>query len=114
MDSDAERKGQPSACPSRLLESRPALKHLLPFLSVTLALGLRQLLDPVLGDSFAYLLIYPAVLVAGWFGGIRSALIVLALGLLGGRLFFVQPRSTFVLPNPRTGPGRFLSSPSAS
>ncbi|MEW6158112.1 MAG: GAF domain-containing protein [Verrucomicrobiota bacterium] len=73
---------------------------MLPFLSVTLALGLRQLLDPVLGDSFAYLLIYPAVLVAGWFGGIRSALIVLALGLLGGRLFFVQPRSTFVFTEP--------------
>lgn len=63
--------------------------------SVALAIVLRLLLAPVLGEQYVFSPILLAVLVTAWIGGFRPALAAVVLGALGADLFLLQPRGSF-------------------
>jgi K+-sensing histidine kinase KdpD len=66
-------------------------------LSVALAIGARRLLDPVLGEKFPFTIVFFAVLVTAWYGGLRPALAALVLGALGEDFFLLSPRGSLRL-----------------
>src|SRR5437016_11824490 len=55
---------------------------------VALALVVRKLLDPALGNSHAFVTFYIAVLLAAWFGGVVPALVTMLLGASAASYFF--------------------------
>src|SRR5689334_6329379 len=57
-----------------------------------LAVLLRWLLDPWLGDFLPFPTLFGAVAVAVWLGGYRPALLAAALGYLACEYLFVEPR----------------------
>jgi PAS domain S-box-containing protein len=67
------------------------------FLSVALVIGARRLLDPVLGEQFPFATVFVGVLVAAWYGGLRPALVAVALGALASDFFLLPPRGHFEL-----------------
>jgi PAS domain-containing protein len=60
-----------------------------------LAVLLRWLLDPWLGDSLPLSTLYGAVAVAVWLGGYQSALLAVVLGYLACDWLFTEPRGAF-------------------
>ena len=62
-----------------------------------LAAVVRRLLDPLLGDHFPFITLFPAVLFVAWYGGRGPALLSLIAGTLAGDFFFFQPRYSFTL-----------------
>jgi PAS domain S-box-containing protein len=68
--------------------------------AVSLALAVRWLLDPMLGDYWPFPTFVVAVAFAAWYGGLRAALLATALGLLLALYFFVPPRFSFVIESP--------------
>ncbi len=70
-------------------------------LFTALAVLLRRLLDPWLGDVYPLPTLYGAVALAVWVGGYRPALLAAALGYLACDWLFIEPRGTLRLPNPR-------------
>src|SRR5205823_4509400 len=69
--------------------------------AVVVAVLLRWLLDPLLGDSFPLVTLFGAVAAAVWLGGYRPALLVVVLGYLGCVYLFIEPRGTFGLSESR-------------
>jgi two-component system cell cycle sensor histidine kinase/response regulator CckA len=65
--------------------------------SIALAIGIRLLLDPVLGLEIPFPTILFAVLVSAWYGGFRPALLAVVLGALGADYFLLAPRGSFHL-----------------
>jgi signal transduction histidine kinase/ActR/RegA family two-component response regulator len=54
----------------------------------------RWLLSPVFGDSNPFILLYPAVVVSGWYGGFRAGMLSTLLGSSGVTLFFLRLQSS--------------------
>ena len=73
-------------------------------LLTALALTLRSLLDPWLGEHLPFVTFFVAVAVAAWLGGLRPALLATLLGFLSADYFFVPPRFSFI---PPPGPHQF-------
>ena len=73
------------------------LRYGLALLLVTLAWGLRLMLDPVLGEVQAFPTFYVAVALAAWWVGWRPAVLVLLLGYVAGDWFFLPPRHSLGL-----------------
>src|SRR5687768_84130 len=69
-------------------------------LSVGLAVLVRILLAPVMGDRQPFPTFYVALTVAAWFGGRGPVLYALALGYLAASWFFVEPRFTLAPEDP--------------
>src|SRR5215470_10761308 len=65
--------------------------------AVAVALLLRWLLDPLLGDLLPLSTVYGAVAVAVWFGGYKPGLAAMLVGYLGGSALFIPPRGTLTL-----------------
>jgi signal transduction histidine kinase len=63
--------------------------------SVALALGLKQLLDPLITQHSPFLLLAGAVMVAAWFGGLGPGLLATALGALLADYQFLSPIGSF-------------------
>ncbi len=63
--------------------------------SIALATGARLLLDPVLGEQIPYPTLLLAVLLTAWYGGVRPAMLAVALGAFAGRYFLIPPRGSF-------------------
>jgi K+-sensing histidine kinase KdpD len=63
--------------------------------SIALVMGIRALLDPLLGDHVPFGPFLIAVVVSSWLGGWKPALVSLLLGLLAGVFFFMPPRWSF-------------------
>src|SRR5579871_6538123 len=57
-----------------------------------LAVVLRWLLDPLLGDHFPLITLFAAVVVVAWYAGRGPALLSLIVGGLAGDYFFFHPR----------------------
>jgi PAS domain S-box-containing protein len=74
-----------------------------------LAVLLRWLLDPWLGDSLPFSTLFGAVAIAVWFGGYRPAVLTTVLGFLTCEWLFVEPRSALDLNNARNLIGLCLS-----
>ena len=60
-------------------------------LAVGLALALKLLLDPFLGEASPFLLYFGAVMVGAWFGGFGAGLLATALAALASDYFFLSP-----------------------
>ncbi len=72
-----------------------------------LAVLVRWLLDPWLGDSLPLVTLFGAVAVAVWLGGYRPALVAAVLGYLACAWLFVEPRGSLGLDNARNVIGLF-------
>jgi PAS domain S-box-containing protein len=64
---------------------------------IGLAIWLRVLLDPVLGDQSPFSALLFAVLLTAWYGGVRPALVAVILGFSLADYFLVAPRGSFAL-----------------
>src|SRR5580658_5919428 len=74
-----------------------AARYCCAFASVSLAIGARLLLDPMLGLQFPFATVFFAVLVTAWYGGCRPALVAVVLGALASDFFLLPPRGHFQL-----------------
>src|ERR671920_466122 len=63
--------------------------------SVALALGLKELLDPLITQHSPFLLLAGAVMVAAWFGGLGPGLLATALGAICADYQFLSPVGSF-------------------
>jgi PAS domain S-box-containing protein len=82
--------------------TRETLLHYGGAIAVTaLAVVLRLLLDPWLGDYLPFPTLYGAVALTFWFGGYRPALLSAVLGFLACEWLFVEPRGELGLGNTR-------------
>ena len=61
----------------------------------------RWLLDPWLGDSHAFTMIYGAVAFGAWAGGYRAALTAMVIGFLACEYLFIDPRGSLAIENVR-------------
>jgi PAS domain-containing protein len=61
------------------------------------AVLLRQLLDPLMGETLPLVTLFGAIAVAVWIGGYRPAILVAALGYLAFAYLFIEPRGTIDL-----------------
>ncbi|MGH7582486.1 MAG: PAS domain-containing protein, partial [Gemmatimonadales bacterium] len=75
------------------LSGAPA--YLLALAVTSVAVVLRQLADPWLGDNFPLVMTFGAVAIAVWFGGYRPAILSAAVGYLACDILFVEPRGAF-------------------
>jgi signal transduction histidine kinase/ActR/RegA family two-component response regulator len=64
-----------------------------------LAVLLRWLLDPVLGDSQPFTTLFGSVAFAVWLGGYRPALLAMLLGYFTCNYLFIEPRGAFTWPD---------------
>lgn len=79
--------------PLRALRQKVRVEgYSLAVISVVLALLLRLLVDPWLGDQSPYLLFVVAVAITGLYAGVRPALLAAALGTVVAYFCFVPPR----------------------
>lgn len=76
------------------LPSRP-LRFGVAVTSVSLALGLKLLLDPITIQDTPFLLTFGAIMVSAWYGGLGSGLSATVLATLITDYFFLYPRSSF-------------------
>ena len=77
---------------------RPLFAYAVTILAVALAVAVRILLDPYLGDHVPFATFFVAVIVSGWVGGFRPALLATLLGFVCAAFYFVPPRFTFIAP----------------
>src|SRR5687767_9580193 len=68
------------------------MQYLMSLVILTLAVGVRFALDPLLGDALPYTTLYAAVAFAAYYGGLGPALFAIFLGALAADYFFVSPR----------------------
>ena len=63
--------------------------------SVALAIWVRLLLDPLLGDHSRYAVMLLAILITAWYGGGKPGLTALVLGVFSADYFLIPPRGEF-------------------
>lgn len=71
--------------------------YFLGFLALFLAVLLRWLLDPYLGNALPFVTLFGAVAAAVWLGGYRVAIPVALTGLFACNYLFIEPRGYLVL-----------------
>src|SRR5690349_316037 len=59
-----------------------------------LFLGLRGILDPVIGSYVPYLAVVPAVVFSAWFCGLGPSLVAMLVAFLGEQYWFIPPTHT--------------------
>ncbi len=75
----------------------PAIRgHGFACLNVAVAVGVRYLLHPILGESSIFSPILLAVLVTAYFFGLRPALTAVLVGALATDFFLLEPRGSFL------------------
>jgi PAS domain S-box-containing protein len=87
---------QPAGRPAR----DAAVRYAIALAAAGVAVGLRGLLNPVLGTKYPYAIPFLAVLVAARFGGLGPALLATAAGAVATVAFLLPPRGTFALSDP--------------
>jgi PAS domain S-box-containing protein len=73
--------------------------YALGFAGLVLAVILRWVLDPVMGDSLPLVTLFGAVAAAVWLGGYRLAIPITLVGYLACHVLFIPPRGHFDLTN---------------
>ncbi|HVL15219.1 MAG TPA: PAS domain-containing protein [Gemmata sp.] len=71
---------------------RPLVPYALGVVVVAAALLVRWPLWPVLGSDIPYVTLFPALLIAAYFGGFWPGLLATGLGALGADYFVIEPR----------------------
>ena len=78
--------------------------------SVVVAVGLRRLLDPWLGEAFPFATVFFAILLTAWRGGFKPALAAVIMGAAACDYFLLAPRGSFNVAGPQLiGFGLFLA-----
>lgn len=67
------------------------------------ALLLRQLLQPLLGENNPYHTVWAAVVFSAWYCGLGPSIVTALISLVGVWYWFVPPRHSFVLHDPKGG-----------
>src|SRR5689334_6171667 len=75
-------------------------RYVLAFVALGLAVGLRILLDPVLGQGYPFLTIFIAVVFSSWYCGLGPSIAVAVAGLLYAWYDFIPPAHSFALTDP--------------
>jgi two-component system sensor kinase FixL len=73
-------------------------RYLVAFASVALSLSVRAILAPHLGDNVPFLLFYPAILFASWYGGFWPGTMATVLSGAAAFAAFMNRAGTIVLP----------------
>jgi PAS domain S-box-containing protein len=73
--------------------------YALGIVALAVAVLLRWLLDPLMGDSLPLVTLFGAVAAAVWLGGYRPAIVVAILGYLACHYLFIEPRGEVNLTN---------------
>ena len=76
----------------------PLLRYGVAVLAVGLALLLKVLLDPLIMQETPFLLVFSAIMVAAWYGGLGPGLLATALGATFTDYFFLHPTGSFTRP----------------
>jgi PAS domain S-box-containing protein len=79
----------------------PLMTYGLSLAATAVAVLLRWLLDPVMGDTLPLVTLYGAVALAAWIGGFGEALVAAVLGYLACAYLFAEPRGSLGLSEPR-------------
>src|SRR5215510_6592951 len=69
--------------------------YALGLVAVVLAVLLRWVLDPLMGDALPLVSLFGAVAAAVWLGGYRVAIPVTLVGYLACHYLFIEPRGHF-------------------
>src|SRR5215213_1797809 len=79
----------------------PSIKHTSPLLrygvavlAVGVAFGLKLLLDPIIVQDVPFLLVFGAIMVSAWFGGLGPGLLATVTAGLTTDYFFLDPKGT--------------------
>jgi PAS domain S-box-containing protein len=72
----------------------PLLRYGVAVLAAGLALGIKLLLDPLIPQDFPFLLIFGAVMVSAWYGGLGPGLLTMVLAGVATDLFFLRPQNS--------------------
>jgi PAS domain S-box-containing protein len=75
----------------------PLLRYGVAILVVGVALGIKLLLDPLIPQDVPFLLIFGAVMVSAWYGGLGPGLLTTVLAGLSTGYFFLLPQNPFGL-----------------
>ncbi len=71
-----------------------ALRYGVAALAVGVALGIKLLLDPLTVQDTPFLLVFGAIIVSAWYGGLGPGLMATAVSALATDYFFLYPRGT--------------------
>ena len=69
-------------------------------LAVTVAFLVRWALWPLLGTAIPFLIHWPAIIVAAWYGGFRAGFLATLLSAIGTAFFLLQPRYSLAITRP--------------
>src|SRR5215204_3652399 len=72
----------------------PLLRYGVAVLAVGVAFGLKLLLDPIIVQDVPFLLVFGAIMVSAWFGGLGPGLLATVAAGLTTDYFFLDPRGT--------------------
>ena len=73
----------------------PFLRYGVAVLVVGVALGIKLLLDPVIPQDVPFLLLFGAVMVSAWYGGLGPGLLTMVLAGLATDYLFLRPQDPF-------------------
>jgi PAS domain S-box-containing protein len=90
----------------RFLDTRWG-KYAIALVAVAVALGIRGLIDPLVGRGAATVTLYGAIAVAVWAGGYKPGILAALVGYLGVNWFFMEPRGSVSIEN-LADVGRFI------
>jgi len=71
------------------------LRYGVAVLAVGVAFGLKLLLDPLIVQDVPFLLVFGAIMVSAWYGGLGPGLLATAAAGLATDYFFLYPKGTF-------------------
>jgi signal transduction histidine kinase len=74
------------------------LKYINALLAVAAALLFCRALNPLLGDSVPYVILFPAVAFSAWYCGVGPSVICVLAALVGAKYWFIPPVHSFRLP----------------
>jgi len=78
------------------------VRYGLAILAAVVALLLRQLLTPLLGENNPYHTVWAAVVFSAWYCGLGPSIVTTLLCLVGTWYWFLPPTHSFVLDDPKT------------
>jgi signal transduction histidine kinase len=84
------------------IDTRSVQRYGLAILAAIVALLIRELLTPFLGENNPYHTAWAAVVFSAWYCGLWPAILTTLLSLIGVWFWFLPPAHTFALEDPRT------------
>src|SRR5919199_688391 len=73
----------------------PLLRYGVAVLAVGVAFAMKLLLDPLIVQDVPFLLLFGAIMVSAWYGGLGPGLLATAASGLVAAIFFLSPKDPF-------------------